>query len=199
MRLMVANKYLMAADSVYLGSLNLRMDFSLLSRCRVSRLLIQLLDESRAHRPCTELCIVYHRHLCRNKNPSRQVSCCHPWAFPLVRFRCHFAFPIYKKKKMFTLDLLRLDSETIRRQLKTHANLKFFLPWTFSEMTVFDFITSPVNFVGSFPSSFDWSNVKSLSSKNSAFLSGFDLIMILRDVVDPIISKSTRSWKVKKW
>lgn len=101
--------------------------------------------------------------------------------------------------------VLRAQSTSIRNvkisrlcdSSSTYANLKFFLPWTFSETTVFVFFTSPLKIVGCFPSSFDWSNVKSFVLKNSAFLSTFDFMMILRADV-PHMNRSIRSWKERE-
>jgi hypothetical protein len=130
-------------------------------------------------------------NLYMSKSPSRQASCHHSSAFPPAQFQFHSVLPTYKKSnwnvKWRSLILRLCDS------LSTYANLKFFLPWTFSDTVVFDFITSPLKTVGCFPSSFDWSNVKSLFLKNSAFLSTFDFMTIFRADVVLHMNRSIRS------
>lgn len=63
-------------------------------------------------------------------------------------------------------------------------------------MSVLVFIGSPLKLDGSTLSSASCEKVKSLSWKRSAFLSGFDLMMILRAVDEPMIASNVRNCKV---
>lgn len=73
-----------------------------------------------------------------------------------------------------------------------------FFPWTFSEISVLVFIGSPLKAEGSWSSSLSCENVNSLSWNKSAFLSGFDLIIIFRALEKLTIASNTKSWRTRK-
>lgn len=162
-------------------------------QCRGFQVRVRWWGGSRARRLCIGLGNVCRRRQCTSSYPSPQVSCRHPSVCRVVRSRYRFVCPAWK------LQMIALERAfKLWKLYKTHANLKLFLPWTFSEMSVLVCFGSPLNDDGCWLSSLSCENVKSLSWNRSAFLSGFDLMTILRADDVPMITSNVRNCKASK-